>query len=74
MIRERIEQVPGVLLLSAGRSGVDYDAADIGIILYGSEPAPLFLKKDLVAIVKDFRGEDVSVEVTMLKAGKWVES
>ena len=74
MIRERIEQVPGILLLSAGRSGVDYDAADIGIILYGSEPAPLSLKEDLVAIVKDFRGEDVSVEVTMLKAGKWVES
>jgi len=74
MIRDRIEQVPGVDLLQAGRSGVDYEASDIGIVLYASEPAPLFLKEDSVAMVKDFRGEDVSVEVTMLKAGKWKES
>jgi uncharacterized membrane protein len=74
MIRDRIEQVPGVDLLQAGRSGVDYESSDIGIVLYGSEPVPLFLKQDLVAIVKDFRGEDVSVEVVVLEAGKWVES
>jgi hypothetical protein len=74
MIRERIDQVPGVDLLQAGRSGVDYETSDIGIVLCGSEPAPVSLKKDLVAIVEDFRGGDVSVEVTMLKAGEWVES
>ena len=74
MIRERIDQVPGIDLLQAGRSGVDYETSDIGIILCGSRPAPVSLKEDLVAIVKDFRGEDVSVEVTMLKAGEWVES
>jgi uncharacterized hydrophobic protein (TIGR00271 family) len=72
-IRDRIEQVPGVDLLAAGRSGVDYEASDIGIVLYGSEPAPLSLKEDLVAMVKDFRNDDVSVEVTMLEAGKWNE-
>ncbi len=74
LIRARIEQVPGAALLLAGRSGVDYEASDIGIVLCGSEPAPVSLKEDLVAIVKDFRGEDVSVEVTILKAGEWVES
>lgn len=74
MIRERIDQVPGIALLQASRSGVDYEVSDIGIILYGSEPAPLSLKEDLIAIVKDFRGEDVSVDITMLKSGEWVES
>ncbi len=73
MIINRIEQVPGVALLAAGRSGVDYDVSDIGIVLYGSEPAPLSLKKDLVTMVKDFREEDVSVEIIMLEAGKWVD-
>jgi uncharacterized hydrophobic protein (TIGR00271 family) len=73
-IRDRIKQVPEVDLLAAGRSGVDYEASDIGIVLYGSEPAPLSLKEDLVAMVKDFRGEDVIVEVTMLKAGQWGDS
>ena len=61
-------------MLLAGRSGVDYEVADIGIILCGSEPVPLFLKKDLVTIVKDFWNEDVSVDVTILEAGTWVES
>ena len=74
MIRDRIEQVPGIDLLQASRSGVDYEISDIGIILYGSGPAPLSLKEDLAAMVKDFRGEDVSVEVTLLEAGKWQES
>jgi uncharacterized hydrophobic protein (TIGR00271 family) len=74
IIRERIGQVPGIDLLQAGRSGVDYEDTDIGIILYGSEPAPLSLKEDLEALVKDFRGEDVRVQVVVLEAGKWVES
>jgi hypothetical protein len=74
MIRDRIDQVSGVDLLSAGRSGVDYEASDIGMMLYASEPAPLSLKEDLVAIVKDFRGEDVRVQVIILKAGTWIES
>jgi hypothetical protein len=74
MIRDRIEQVPEIDLLQASRSGVDYEISDIGIILSGSGPAPLSLKEDLVAMVKDYRGEDVSVEVTLLAAGKWQES
>jgi len=74
MIRDRIAQVPGVDLLQAGRSGVDYEDSDIGIMLYGSEPAPLSLKEDLVTIIKNFRGEEVRVEVTMLEAGTWVET
>ena len=74
LIRERIDQVPGVNLLIANRAGVDYETTDIAIILCGSEPVPLLLKKDLVTIVKDFGGEDVRVEVTMLQAGEWVES
>jgi hypothetical protein len=35
------------------------------------QPALLSLKEELVVMVKNFRGEEVSVEITMLKAEKW---
>ena len=41
MIRERIDQVPGVNLLLAGRAGVDYETTDIAIVLCASRPDPL---------------------------------
>jgi len=73
-IKERIAKEPGVNLAFGGRSGVDYSVADVGILLYATESAPLSLKEDLVNIVKDFRGEDVRVKVLMLLEGTWIES
>ena len=73
-IKERIAKEPGVNLAFGGRSGVDYSVADVGILLYATESAPLSLKEDLVNIVKDFRGKDVSVKVMMMAAGTWIES
>ena len=73
-IKERIAKEPGVNLAFGGRSGVDYEASDIGILLYATESAPLSLKEDLVNIVKDFRGKDVRVKVMMMAAGTWIES
>ncbi|MBW2552885.1 MAG: TIGR00341 family protein [Deltaproteobacteria bacterium] len=72
-IRERIAKEPGVNLLSAGRMGVEYEASDIGVFLYSTEPAPLSLKEDLVDIVKDFRGKDVRVKVLILAEGTWMK-
>ena len=73
-IRERVDKEPEVNLMLAGRSGVDYEATDISVLLYSTEPAPLSLKKDLVNIVKDFRGKDVRVSVLILAEGTWIES
>ena len=73
-IYERLDKEPGVRLAFAGRRGVDYQAADVGIVLYTTESAPLSLKEDLVNIVKDFRGQDVKVKVLLLLEGTWLES
>ena len=72
MIRDRVNQEPDVDLLSAGRSGYDYEAREIEILLSSNEPGPLSLKQDLVSIVKGYLGEEVSVRIIMLEAGRWV--
>lgn len=74
MIRDRVHQEPGVDLLSAGRSGFDYEARETGIILSSSELAPLTLKEDLLAIVKEHLGNDVRIRVVLLDTERWVES
>ena len=58
--------------MSAGRSGYDYEAREIEILLSSSELAPLSLKEDLVSMVKEYLGENVRVRVIMLEAERWV--
>jgi uncharacterized hydrophobic protein (TIGR00271 family) len=74
LIRDRVEQEPDVDLLSAGRSGYDYEAREIEILLSSSEPGPLSLKEDLVSIVKEYLGKEVRVRIIILEAERWVES
>jgi len=74
LIRDRVEQEADVDLLSAGRSGYDYEAREIEILLSSSEPGPLSLKEDLVSIVKEYLGKEVKVRIIMLEAERWVAS
>ena len=72
LIRDRVNKEPKVDLLSAGRSGYDYEVREIEILLSSNEPGPLSLKQDLVSIVKEYLGEEVSVRIIMLEAKRWV--